>query len=832
MNSNKAQAAETTKAIETTGNFAEVIISSISSAINRGFYYRVPDALIEKIQIGMRVLVPFGKSRSYEGFVIAKISVIDIEEERIKSILDILEDFPIFSAHMLELAHWMSEKYFTPLAVCLRCIMPAGISMKNDYAVCVINEFEGNRKGKIYQVFKYIKEHGKISQRELVENFGQNIYQTLKTLENKALIRIDHIYDVKDYSLRIAIARINAENPDFERLAKNILAKGKNKNDKQAKVLSMLMENISMPVGDIRAFLNITASPIKSLEKQGLICIEQIKVQRDLNKYYDSPSIAITPTQEQSAAIESLKKKSEQKDLRPTLIQGVTGSGKTEIYLQIIEEILNQGKQAIMLVPEISLTPQAIEVFVRRLGEKVAFTHSRLSLGERYDQWKRAKDNRAAVMIGPRSAIFTPFDNLGVIIIDEEHESTYKSETAPKYHTRDIAEKLGTLTNALVIMGSATPDLATYHMAKTGHYDLISLPKRINNQFAHIEIADMRLELEQGNKTIFSQALYKAINENLKKKQQTILFLNRRGHSTFISCRACGHVMQCEQCNVNYTFHNSVNKLICHYCASQETKPKNCPTCGSKHINLFGIGTQKVEESVAEFFPNARTIRMDLDTTSKKNSHERIIAEFAEQKADILIGTQMIAKGLNFPQVSLVGIIAADMAINIGDYRSAEIAYQLITQVSGRAGRESIPGRAIIQTYSPEHYAIIHAIESDYEKFYQTEIEIRRQMTYPPFSNVFQVLFLGEDEKKLIQAMQNLGTLMRGCNRKGLCSILGPAPAVISKIRGQFRWKILIKCIDENILKQFALYCVEKLKQYFDVSGITMNLTLNPVNIA
>ncbi|MCL2171152.1 MAG: primosomal protein N', partial [Defluviitaleaceae bacterium] len=472
-----------------------------------------------------------------------------------------------------------------------------------------------------------------------------------------------------------------------------------------------------------------------------------------------------------------------------------------------------------------------IEVFAQRLGAAVTFTHSRLSLGERYDQWKRARDGQVSVMLGPRSAIFTPFANLGAIIVDEEHENTYKSETSPKYHTVDIAKKLGELTGALVLLGSATPDVATYHAAMDGAYQLISLPQRVNKTQNLVEIADMRRELAEGNRTIFSKALFDAITDNLAANRQSILFLNRRGHSTFVCCRACGHTMACTNCNVNLTFHIYTNKLVCHYCAMQMANPDNCPVCGSRHIKHFGIGTQRVMEDISQFFPSARAIRMDMDTTGRKDSHESIISAFSRGEADILVGTQMIAKGLNFPQVSLVGIMAADMAIHGGDYRSAEVAYQLITQVSGRAGRADLPGRAIIQTYNPDHYAIAHATESDYLRFYAEEIEFRRQMFYPPFSHVVSIICKSPDERGLIALLHRLSDIMHAANRKNLCHILGPAPCIISKIRNQYRWKILAKSADETILRQFALHCLNKLTKSQDTSKININMTMDPKNI-
>ena len=808
--------------------FARVIIASTAKDLDKPFYYAIGEDLLSKVARGSRVLVPFGKSRQMEGYVVDFADSVSFDEAKIKEISDVLEAFPIFSPVMLDLAHWMAEKYTAPLAVCLKTIMPAGIAMKNDYITEVLEPIKGLR-GKQKQIFDYISQHSKVTERELAENFGSTVRANLNALSDKQAITLQHIYDAKDYTVRINTAFVNDDLDNFDELAEPIFEKG----DKQAAVLEMLMDAKSIPVADLQLRLGISPSPIKSLEKKGLIYLEKIELRREvLTDARLTKPPKFTLTDEQSVAIDVIRASLTEKNPQPTLIRGVTGSGKTEIYMQIIEDVLAAGRQAIMLVPEISLTPQVIDTFVSRFGRAVTATHSRMSLGERYDQWKRARDGDVKVIIGPRSAIFTSFDNLGVIIIDEEHENTYKSETSPKYDTKAVALRLSELTGCAVIMGSATPDISTFYRAQKGEARLVTLKNRVNNRFADIEIVDMCTELAEGNKSMFSVDLYAAIAENLAAGQQSILFLNRRGHSTFVSCRSCGHVMGCTNCNVNYTYHLYNKRLLCHYCGISAKSPKNCPTCGSIYIKHFGIGTQKVEEYLVQEFPRARILRMDLDTTTAKNSHSRIIRAFADKGADILVGTQMIAKGLNFPGVSLVGIIAADMALNNGDYRAAETAYQLITQVSGRAGRGSDPGRVIIQTYNPDHYSIKYAQEGDYEAFYNYEIEVRRQMNYPPFSHIFMLLFTGEDERRIVQALHRLADIMKQYNRKGLCEMLGPAPAVISKIRSKYRWKILVKCNDEEIIKKFVFYCLEKLRETEDLEGINVNLTLDPTYIS
>ena len=807
--------------------YAKVIVASLAKDLDKPFYYRISEEFAGLITVGQRVLVPFGKSRQIEGYVVGFSDKAPIDDAKIKGIADVLEDFAVFSPQLLELAVWMSDKYSTPLAVCLKAIIPSGIAVKNDYVVELAESADTPPRGKAKQILEYLTEHGAVAQRELVENFGKTVQATLSALASNGLINVKHIYEAKDFTIRINTAVINDDAADFDEIAAAVLEK----NDKQAAALKMLMDVRTMPVSDLQLRLGISSSPIKSLELKGLIYLEKVVRRRDV---LPEPQQAFEPvelTSEQEHAVKTLTVALNQDRPKPILIHGVTGSGKTEVYMKAISHALSQGRQAIMLVPEIALTPQAVDAFSARFGHAVTVTHSRLSLGERYDQWKRAKDGQVQVIIGPRSAIFTPFANLGIIIVDEEHENTYKSETSPKYDTIALARKLTEVTGALLVLGTATPSISTYFQAKSEQFDLVEMQHRVNNRFADLEIADMRAELANGNKTIFSVALHAAIGRNLAAGQQTILFLNRRGHSTFVNCRTCGDVLSCTDCSVNFTYHMFSNRLMCHYCGINVRMPKNCPTCGSIYIKYFGIGTQKVEEYLGEAFPGARVLRMDLDTTSKKNSHSRIINAFAGGHADILVGTQMIAKGLNFPRVSLVGIVAADMALNNGDYRGAELSYQLITQVAGRAGRDTLPGRVIIQTYFPEHYSIQCAVDNDYAGFYEHEIKIRRQMNYPPFSHIFMILFVSPDEANLIKALHQLAEIMKHYNRKGLCEILGPAPAVISKIRGSYRWKLLVKCNDEEILKKFVFYCLDKLKVSANVDGITMNLTLDPAYI-
>ena len=432
-------------------------------------------------------------------------------------------------------------------------------------------------------------------------------------------------------------------------------------------------------------------------------------------------------------------------------------------------------------------------------------------------------------MIGPRSAVFTPFENIGIIVIDEEHENTYKADQqSPKYDTREVAIKLSELYDCTVVMGSATPSVVSYYKAQQGEYKLIELKNRVNNCYPKTVIVDMREELENGNRSIFSKPLYEAMKQNLEKKEQIILFLNRRGFSNFVSCRKCGYVMTCSHCNVNYTYHKDNNRLICHYCGSSVPKPILCPQCGSEHIRQFGIGTEKIEEEVKKLFPEARVIRMDLDTTRTKNAHNILIEKFRNNEADILVGTQMIAKGLDFPNVTVVGVIAADMSLNMNDYHSAETTYQLITQVAGRAGRAGKTGVAYVQTYTPDNYSLVCAAENNYTGFYNQEIKYRQTLNYPPFGNIFVVLFSGTDLALIRQYLGELASLMTKYNKNNQFEHMGPIPAVISKIKNNHRWQIIVKAENEEKIKNYVLFCLNKLKLYRNLDKINVGLYLNP----
>lgn len=486
------------------------------------------------------------------------------------------------------------------------------------------------------------------------------------------------------------------------------------------------------------------------------------------------------------------------------LIHGVTGSGKTEVYMELIEQMIGMGRQAIMLIPEIALTYQTLVRFYRRFGEKVSVMNSRLSAGERSDQYERAARGDIDIMIGPRSALFTPFERLGLVIIDEEHENSYKSESMPKYHAREVAGELCRIKNASLVLGSATPSIESYYRVKKGEISLFTLKERLaGGQLPKVYVEDLRNELKSGNRSIFSRRLYSLIADRLQKGEQTILFLNRRGYAGFVSCRACGHVMKCPHCDVSLSEHTDRfrnSKLVCHYCGYMTLGVTNCPQCGSKYILGFRAGTQQIEELLHKEFPTARVLRMDADTTRTKNSYERILSQFANEGADILVGTQMIVKGHDFAKVTLVGILAADMSLHTGDYRAGERTFQLLTQAAGRAGRSTLPGEVVIQTYQPEHYAVVHAANQDYEHFYADEIAYRDLMMYPPVAHMMAVLVLSDNEKAGAEQARMLAEQAKQQFGDQRLVLIGPTEACIGKINDIYRYIFYIKHREYQVL--------------------------------
>ena len=741
---------------------AEVIVNLSSKHIYKPYSYLVPENM--KLSPGMSVLVPFGK-RQVTGYVVSLSK--DLPEDfsageedmfghwenpSLKSIIRVFSDEIWINEDLLSLARWMADYYICSFSTALKCILPGGITRKRTLIARLhkdAEKFTGNIKSKeLLLIFRFIiNSGGSASLGDICKNLkitSGKINSLLKPLENMGLLSTEESFFPPKARPRIIQAvRLNLCEEELDRNIEKLEKSA----PKQALVLDYLKgckKDITM--SELSRLLKVSSAVIRSLRDKKYILLEDVEIRRnplvidnEMNGS-DFPFI-LTPEQERAyyAIVNSLEKKKKE----VFLLHGITGSGKTEVYLQAISKALQLKRQVIMLVPEIALTPQTIERFYKRFKDKIAVLHSKLSSGERYDEWRRLRDGDALIAIGTRSALFAPLSDPGLIIIDEEHETSYKQDNNPRYHVREVALKRAELSGATLILGSATPSLESFYYARQGDFKLFSLPFRVEKRdLPAVEIVNMCDQLKEGNKTIFSYPLQRAIWECLDKNQKIMLFLNRRGYSSFVLCRDCGHVLKCKNCSVSLKYHSDNRRLSCHYCSYECHIPLYCPACRSRRIKYFGVGTQKVELEVNKFFPYANTIRMDSDTTGRKGAHKALLDRFLKEDKSILIGTQMIAKGLDIPEVTLVGIITADTAINLPDFRAGERTFQLLTQVAGRAGRGDMPGKVILQTYAPEHPSILASREHDYLAFYEKEIMEREDLEYPPFGHIIRVLFL------------------------------------------------------------------------------------------
>ena len=637
--------------------------------------------------------------------------------------------------------------------------------------------------------------------------------------------------------------RIKEKNENFvtiidEEVVESDIEENKFKSAKQVRILKFLLDNGETNMADLLLFTDTTRDAVKALEKKNYITIEKKQVER--NPFFhkvERQSKKLEFTEEQQNSYNEISDKMDKNKYEEYLIYGVTGSGKTEIYLQLIEKALNNNKTSIMLVPEISLTPQTVDRFIARFGEEnIAVLHSKLSIGERFDQWNKIKSGQAKIVIGARSAIFAPVQNLGIIIIDEEHDSSYKSESTPRYNAKDVARYLCYESNIPLVLGSATPDTGSLYRTMKKQSVLLRLNKRANNaKLPEIEVVDLREELSKKNKSMLSEKLQESIKENLENKKQTILFLNRRGFSTFVMCRDCGYTAKCKNCDITLTYHKSTNKLKCHYCGYETKVITKCPECGSENIRYFGTGTQKLESEINTLFPEAKTIRMDVDTVTKKNSHEKILTDFKENKADILIGTQMVVKGHHFPNVTLVGVIAADGSLNMNDYRANEITFQILTQVAGRAGRGEDAGKVIIQTYNPDNFTIECVKQQNDEMFYNTEMRLRKQLKYPPFCDIIVIGVSSKDEQITMKVAQSLHKYLKDrVENENIGIMLYKAlPAPIDKIKNKYRWRILIKCKFGEDIIDLMNNTMEKAQtiKYCKNGDANISIDVNPTNM-
>lgn len=800
---------------------ANIIVDVPSRQTDRPFDYEVPLEMQPWIEIGSRVGVPFGP-RVLQGFVVGFAADTDYDSSKLKPIKELLDPAPPLLPDLIELSEWLSHKYCCSRISSLQVMLPAALKGKEVKYIALSDSFQlGECSDKVWlQALQ--AEGGVVSFDKLMAMFPEEHRDIKQALQQGMLTLSAKVQD------RMGVKKVlTVLPPDDLEDAKAQLDSLK-KARKQHEVLSYMIEYPEpIALAKLVAELNTSSSVVHGLVNKELLLLVEVEQKRDPYKgreFSRSQPLPLTTLQQQ--VYERIITQMHQQSGQTMLLYGVTGSGKTEVYLQSIAECLAVDKQAIVLVPEISLTPQMVERFKSRFGDAVAVMHSRLSDGERYDEWRKIRHGQASVVVGARSAIFAPFRQIGLIIIDEEHETSYKQDDTPKYHARDVAVRRAKQHGAVVVLGSATPALETYMAASRKPADgsqppLLPMPERVSGQaMPEVHIVDMREELSRGNRSMFSGSLYEALKQRLERGEQSVLLLNRRGYSTFVMCRSCGYTVTCPHCDISLTYHQKTHVMRCHYCGYTEQEPRICPTCESEHIRFFGTGTQKVEEELAKLFPGIRVIRMDVDTTTEKNAHEKLLKAFGERKADVLLGTQMVAKGLDFPYVTLVGVIAADTTLNLPDFRSAERTFQLLTQVAGRAGRHHLQGEVMIQTYNPEHYAIVAASSHHYEQFLEQELTLRAQMMYPPYCRLVCVTMsserldqLTEVSARFVQELKELaeyeGVLVPLHSRMmRALEILGPVASPLARIKDRYRYQCVIKyrgSIDASALVERAM---------------------------
>ncbi len=834
-------------------NYANV---AFPIAVNRLFTYAVPKHLDAIVQPGMRVLASFHRD-SQEGVVVERTDTTDLSADKIKNISDCLDDVPTYSDELLALTKWMADYYLTSWGNALFCAVPAAVRNQKQQVVKLLPEYIPPI-GKVQkEIVAHLEAEGELSPHQLARRVGKNNAQlrpTITALRQKGVVEVIVSHKPKATTQFTNVATLALPDADIENEITKLTTGGdgyeKANNNKQqtihaaaakhAEILQILLdEGGSLGTTEITKRVKTGSSLLRTLERRGLINISRAEAVRNpLSSQHVVPTPPHTLNSTQSEAFAEILKglQSEEKTQQGYLLHGVTGSGKTEVYMQAITHILESGKSIIVLVPEISLTPQTTSRFIGRFGERVALLHSRLSDGERYDQWHRIHKGEADIVIGPRSAIFAPVKRLGLLIIDEEHSDSYKSDTAPRYHAREVARKRCELASCPLILGSATPSLESYYNAQNDTYKLLSLPSRVlDRQMPEVYIVDMREELKNGNRTIFSERLRNSIADRLEKQEQTILFLNRRGHSSYVFCRTCGYVERCENCSISLTFHFETKQMVCHHCGHRRETHISCPKCSSDVFDYFGrrgFGTETVEQEVRKSFPTANIKRFDADSTARKNAHQHILEAFERQEIDILIGTQMVAKGLDFPNVTLVGVVVADTALNLPDFRASEQTFSLLTQVAGRSGRAETAGEVIIQTYMPDHYSILSVKEHDYTNFYQQEIEARSVLQYPPFSHVATLLLRGEDENGIKDATHSVSDYLKTLQSDEFpeVNILGPAPAPLSKIDGKYRWHFLLRCQNVDRISQLLQRLSQEPPAILKSNVIDYIIDIDPTN--
>ena len=773
-------------------NNAFVVRTAVERAaysFDKCFDYAVPEPLRSQCAAGKRVLVPFGRGNTRRMGIITEIT--ESNNDSLKKIIAVLDKEPVLTPELLKVAVFMKEHYFCTLYDAVKTMLPAGIN----YKVTTVYGVKGSDEdfelsGEEQRLYDYLhKKRRAVRLEKLLDDFGLSDSRLPDAMAEKGLLyRSDEAFRrVSD-----AVMKMAAIPPEVDISSAKLT-------DKQRSVLELVAAGGAASVKEIRYFTGVSASVIDTLYQRGLLYFFDEEVFRIDSRHSDETLPPLTLSPEQQTACDNLFLDYKDEKPRVGLLYGVTGSGKTSVFIKLIERVLGDGRGVIVMVPEISLTPQFVSQFSKRFGDKIAVFHSALSLGERLDEYKRVKKGLAQIVIGTRSAVFAPFDSLGLIIMDEEQEYSYKSENNPRYHAREIAMFRTAQQGGLLVLSSATPSVETYYYAESGRYSLNVLPNRYGAAvLPEVITADMNLETQNGNTSGFSDVLLQNIEYNLEHGRQSILLLNRRGHNSFVTCSFCGEAISCPNCSISLTYHSRNNRLMCHYCGYSTPFRGECPTCRSHSLRLGGTGTQKIEEELARLFPEARILRMDADAAGSKSSYERMITAFSNGEYDILVGTQMVAKGLDFPNVTLVGVLNTDRVLYSDDYRSYERAFSLLTQVVGRSGRGEEKGMAVIQTYTPDNLIIAMAANQDYLRFYNTEIRVREAMLYPPFADICLIGFVGDNQMLTLEAAKGFLKEFVQEARQNYPAlplrILGPSPATVVKVSNKFRYKLIIKC--------------------------------------
>ncbi|MBI4552665.1 MAG: primosomal protein N' [Candidatus Latescibacteria bacterium] len=814
----------------TAPRFAEI---ALPQPIPQLFSYTVPETLRETAQVGCRAFVPF-RNRLVTGVITGLTSECPIPS--LKAILDILDPAPILDRALLDLTRWVAEYYLCAWGEAIRAALPGGLLNEAEQTVTLARPCSPEQIAEVRRIapqqallLATIAEQGTVSIAHLKRRVTlPQLFAPLRALEAKGWVELRVGTPAADPGIKYETwVALCVPLPDASREVEQLAARA----PRQASCVNLLVKHGGrLTTEQLRHLSQIDSRVIHDLVRKGLVETQEVEVIRDPYRAYSVPvPEPVVSTDEQHTALATIDRMIGTQQFSPVLLYGVTGSGKTHVYIRAIARTLEDGRDAIVLVPELALTPPAVRQFRAHFGDLVTVLHSGLSPGERYDAWRQTKAGRHRIVVGARSAVFAPVANLGLIVVDEEHEPSYKQfDDAPRYHARDVAIMRARAAGAVALLGSATPALETYTNALGGKFTLCRLSVRVDQRpLPGVDVVDMREEHKRGNWSIFSTPLRDRMHDRLTRQEQVILFLNRRGFSTFIQCRDCGHTLSCPHCSVTLTYHADSLLLRCHYCDHRMHAPDVCPQCRSLSIRFRGTGTQRVEDEVKRLFPEARVARMDVDTTTRKGSHYTIFERVLNQEVDILLGTQMVAKGFDFPYVTLVGVVSADTALNLPDFRASERTFQLLTQVAGRTGRSSRGGEVIIQTYALSHHSLVSARTHDYDAFYAREIEDRRELGYPPFGRLVGLLFQGADEEEVIAEARRFVTLLRETST-GL-SILGPAPAVVARVRGQYRWQVIARCAHSRLLRDSVRDAWSRWEREANRERVRVSVDVDPV---